>query len=122
MTFELVSMVRWLVGLMAGGMIGAGFGMTQQAARRRYERLQHQGRLRSPWGVMAGSGRRAVYLLMALVLVQMVCPLLFTQGTQWWVSAGVTIGYGVLLFRQKTSGKITTTAEPTPERPAPRRA
>ncbi len=122
MTFELVSIVRWLVGLIAGGMIGAGFGITQEAARRRYERLQHQGRLRSPWGVMAGSGRRAVYFLMVLVLVQIVCPLLFTQGTQWWVSAGVAIGFGVLLFRQRMAGKITTTAEPRSERPTPPRA
>jgi len=122
MALELMIMVRSLLGLIAGGMIGTGFGMIQEAARRRYERLQHQGRLRSPWGVMAGSGRRAVYLLMALVLVQIVCPLLFTQGTQWWVSAGVAIGFGVLLFRQKMSGKITTTAEPRSERPTPPRA
>jgi hypothetical protein len=29
-----------------------------------------------------------------------VCPLLFRDGTQWWVSGGVVAGYGWTLFQQ----------------------
>jgi membrane protein implicated in regulation of membrane protease activity len=50
--------------------------------------------------VMPGSGRRVAYLLVALVLVQIVCPLLFTNGVQWWVSGGLVAGYGVVLYWQ----------------------
>ncbi len=100
MALELMIMVRSLLALIAGGMIGTGFGMIQEAARRRYKRLQHEGKLRSVWGVMHGSGKRVAYLLMALVLVQMVCPLLFKNGVQWWVSAGVVVGYAAILVRR----------------------
>ena len=47
---------------------------------------------------MPGSMRRTAYLLLALVLVQLVCPMLFTDGTQWWVSGGVVAGYACMLF------------------------
>jgi len=40
------------------------------------------------------------YLLIALVIVQLICPLLFVDGSQWWVSGGVVLGYGFVLFRQ----------------------
>jgi hypothetical protein len=33
-------------------------------------------------------------------LVQFLCPLLFAGASQWWVSAGVALGYGWQLFRQ----------------------
>ena len=39
-------------------------------------------------------------LMMALVLVQVVCPMLFVNGIQWWVSGGVVLGYGSVLFSQ----------------------
>ena len=39
-------------------------------------------------------------LLIALALVQLVCPLLFVDGTQWFVSGGVALGYGSILFRR----------------------
>jgi len=32
--------------------------------------------------------------------VQLFCPLLFTNGYQWWVSGGVAAGYGTMLFLQ----------------------
>jgi hypothetical protein len=41
-----------------------------------------------------------VFLLVALVLVQIVCPLFFHDNTRWWVSAGVALGYGLTLFWQ----------------------
>jgi uncharacterized membrane protein len=47
-----------------------------------------------------GSGARVAYLLIALVLIQVLCPLLFVAGTQWWVSGGLAAGYGWSLFRK----------------------
>jgi len=85
---------------MTGIMIGAAFGLIQDAARRRNERLQQAGKLNNGWAVMPGSGRRVAYLLVALALVQLVCPLLFVNGIQWWVSGGVVGGYGAILYRQ----------------------
>ena len=37
------------------------------------------------------------YLLIALLIVQVVCPLIFLNGTQWAVSGGVVLGYGWML-------------------------
>jgi positive regulator of sigma E activity len=48
---------------------------------------------------MPRSGARVAYLLLALALVQIICPLLFSDGVQWTVSAGVGLGYGWTLFR-----------------------
>ncbi len=102
---ELSNVFLSIIGLIAGGCIGLGFGMVQDAARQRNKRLQESGQLKSGWAVMPGSGKRVVYLLVALVLIQMVCPLLFNDGIQWWVSVGVAGGYGFALFRQLARGK-----------------
>src|SRR6266478_9243302 len=96
MATELTNIVLSIIGLIAGGFIGVGFGMVQDAARQRNERLQESGKLKSGWAVMPGSGKRVVYLLVALVLIQILCPLLFNDGIQWWVAGG----YGFMLFRQ----------------------
>jgi hypothetical protein len=96
----MTNMIQAIAGLIAGVLIGTGFGMLQEAARRRNERLQQAGKLNSGWAVMPGSGARVAYLVIVLALVQLICPLLFVGGTQWWVSGGVAAGYGVLLFRQ----------------------
>jgi len=96
-----IMQLLWSVlGLLAGGAIGYGFGRIQEAAQRRYEQRQAQGKFKSEWSAMPGSFRRVTYLLIALVLVQIICPLLFVNGTQWTVSAGVVIGYGYLLYLQ----------------------
>lgn len=95
-----IDLLRALVALAAGGVIGLGFGTIQQAAQRRYEKLQQAGKLNTGWAVMPGSMRRVGYLLIALALVQFVCPVLFTDGIQWWVSAGLLAGYGWGLFQQ----------------------
>ncbi len=100
MATELTNIVLSIIGLVAGGFIGVGFGTVQDAARQRNERLQEGGKLKSGWAVMPGSGKRVVYLLVALVLIQILCPLLFNDGIQWWVSVGVGGGYGFMLFRQ----------------------
>lgn len=86
--------------LVAGGLIGVSFGLVQQAAWRRHQRLEQSGKFNSGWAVMPGSMRRVAYLLVALALVQILCPLLFTANCQWWVSGGVIAGYGSMLYSQ----------------------
>jgi len=93
-------MLQELTGLLAGAIIGVGFGMIQNAARRHNERKQAEGKLNTGWVLMPGSGARVAYLLIALVLIQIVCPLLFKDGIQWWVSGGLVAGYGLMLFRE----------------------
>ena len=100
MQIQIMVVVRSLAALIAGGVIGLGFGVIQNMALRRNQKLEQSGRLNSGWAVMPGSMKRVAYLLVALVLVQIVCPLLFIDGSQWWVSGGVVVGYGALLFRQ----------------------
>ncbi|HUD46846.1 MAG TPA: hypothetical protein VMR33_08450 [Candidatus Baltobacteraceae bacterium] len=84
----------------AGALIGFSFGTIQKAAARRNQQLQSDGQLKSGWAVMPGSMRRVAYLLVALAGVQFICPLLFTNGCQWWVSGGVVVGYGAILLQQ----------------------
>jgi len=55
MATELANMFLSIIGLIAGGFIGVGFGMVQDAARQRNERLQESGKLKSGWAVMPGS-------------------------------------------------------------------
>jgi hypothetical protein len=86
--------------LIAGTIIGLSFGLVQEAAWRRHLRQQQEGNFNNGWAVMPGSMRRVAYLLVAMVLVQFLCPILFVDGCQWWVSGGVAIGYGFMLFRQ----------------------
>jgi hypothetical protein len=89
-----------LIALVAGGVIGCGFGVAQQAALRHHQRLEQTGNFKSGWGVMPGSGGRVALLMMTLVLIQVVCPMLFVNGVQWWVSGGVALGYGAVLCSQ----------------------
>ncbi len=100
MQIHLVDLIRDLAGLVAGGGIGLAFGILQQAALRHNERREQSGQLKNGWSLMPGSGARVAYLLLALILVQLVCPLLFADGTQWWVSAGLVLGYGWVLSKQ----------------------
>lgn len=100
MEIHVADILRSSVGVLVGVVIGLGFGMIQDAARRRHEKRQQEGKLGSGWSLMPGSGARVAYLLIALVLIQIICPLLFSAGTQWWVSGGLVAGYGWVLFRQ----------------------
>jgi len=86
--------------LAAGGLIGLGFAMLQEAGLRHHQRMEREGRVKSVWLLMPGSLGRVVCLLIALAIVQIGCPLLFREGCQWWVSAGVVGGYGFALARQ----------------------
>ncbi len=97
MATQFAQIIAAAAALVAGGTIGAGFGVIQEAARRRNERLQAAGRLTNGWAVMPASGKRVAFLLIALVLVQIFCPLLFSNDTKWWVSGGVAVGYGFAL-------------------------
>ncbi len=100
MQIQVLDIVRPLIGLIAGSLIGLAFGAVQDIALRRNQKLQQVGALNSGWAVMPGSMRRVAYLLIALVVIQIFCPMLFVEGTQWWVSGGLVAGYGWLLFRR----------------------
>ncbi|MFA6540648.1 MAG: hypothetical protein WCT99_03525 [Bacteroidota bacterium] len=79
-----------------GGLIGWGFGTIQNNAYRRNSALQKNGNLNSGWSVMPGSMRRVAVLIMGLVVLQIIFPILFSDTTtQWLVSAGIIIGYGM---------------------------
>jgi hypothetical protein len=102
MQVHFLEMLRNLLALSAGGVIGIVFGRIQNAALKRNQKLQNTGALNNGWAVMPGSMRRVAYLLVLLVLIQILCPLLFVNGSEWWVSAGVVFGYGgALLYRLK---------------------
>src|SRR5215468_9630613 len=94
---HIISLVASILGLIAGIVIGVGFGLVQNLAWRRYKRRQQADGL-TEWNVVPGSMRRVAALMIALLVIQLVCPLLFKDGTQWWVSGGVCLGYGTLLF------------------------
>jgi len=98
-----------VMAVVAGGAIGYFFGIIQKLALRRNERRQQTGELNTGWAVMPGSMTRVAYLLIVLVAIQILCPLLFKDGTQWWVSGGVVLGYGYVLFRrlvQRRTGQL----------------
>jgi len=82
-----------------GAGIGVAFGYLQNVALRRNQRQVETGEFKSGWNIMPGSGGRVALLLITLVIIQLVCPLLFADGTQWWVSGGLLAGYGFMLFR-----------------------
>jgi uncharacterized BrkB/YihY/UPF0761 family membrane protein len=96
----LIDLVSNFAGLVAGATIGYAFGLLQQAALRRNEKRQLEGKLHSGLSLVPGAGARVAYLLLTLILVQVICPLLFRDGTQWWVSGGLVAGYGWTLFKQ----------------------
>jgi hypothetical protein len=96
----LTELLSNFTGLLAGSAIGYGFGLFQQAALRRNEERQLAGKLKNGWTLMPGSGGRVALLLIVLALIQVICPLLFRDNTQWWVSGGVALGYGWVLFQQ----------------------
>jgi hypothetical protein len=104
----MISTLLMGLAVVAGAAIGLLFGRIQDAAARRNARLQNEGRLASGWAVMPGSFRRVAYLLIALVIVQVVCPLLFSGGYEWFVSGGLVAGYGWTLYqgltRRRSSG------------------
>jgi len=100
MEITLMNILRVVCALIAGSLIGYAFGLIQNAARLRHEKRQQEGKFKNAWSIIPGSGARVAYLLVALLLVQLICPLLFVDGTQWMVSGGLVAGYGWVLFQQ----------------------
>lgn len=100
MQTHFLDFLRSALALTSGAVIGYAFGLIQDVAHRRHLRLEKEGKFKNVWAVMPGSGQRVAGLLLALVLVQFVCPLLFVDGTQWFVSGGVVVGYGWMLYVQ----------------------
>lgn len=100
MRFDFLHLAGFAAASTAGALIGLLFGAMQDAAARRNQKLQNSGQFKSGWAVMPGSMRRVAYLLVALAGVQVICPILFRNGCQWWVSAGVVAGYGWALWRK----------------------
>ncbi len=100
MTPQILEVLRCSAGLVAGGLVGICFGLVQEAAGWRYQKLENAGKFSTGWAIMPGSMRRVAALLVALALVQVLCPLLFANGSQWWVSGGLVASYGLVLFRQ----------------------
>lgn len=85
--------------VLAGTAIGWAFGLVQQFAAKRNAQMQATGKLNGVWSLMPGSMTRVAFLLVALAIVQVVCPMLFTGNAQWAVSAGVVVGYGFTLYQ-----------------------
>ena|SRR5882672_1359951 len=100
MPTQIINMIQELAGLTVGVLIGAGFGKVQDAARKHNEKKQADGKLNNGWSLMPRSGARVAYFLIVLVLIQLICPMLFQEGVQWWVFGGVGAGYGFMLYLQ----------------------
>lgn len=100
MQLDFIHGLASVAALTVGAFIGLSFGAIQDAAARRLQQLQSCGKLNSGWAVVPGSMRRTGYFLMILAAIQLICPLLFTNGCQWWVSGGVVLGYGAMLWQQ----------------------
>jgi hypothetical protein len=84
---------------LAGAAIGWGFGLVQQFAAKRLADRQATGKMNSAWSLMPGSMTRVAFLLVALAIVQVFCPMFFTGNAQWAVSVGVVFGYGWTLYQ-----------------------
>jgi hypothetical protein len=102
MSLALIEFLRLSTAAAIGLAIGLGFGVIQRRALLRHAKLQEAGHFQSGWAATPGSFRRVAYLLVALALVQLVCPLLFAPGSlaPWYVSGGLVIGYGWMLYLQ----------------------
>jgi hypothetical protein len=102
-----LEILRPILALVVGATIGFAFGRMQNFARQQHQKMVDTGEFKSPWRIMPGSGGRVALLLVALVLIQIVCPMLFADGTQWWVSGGLLAGYGWTLFLQLRHRRAT---------------
>jgi hypothetical protein len=91
------------VALIIGGSIGLLFGLFQNAAIKRNKELQEKGKIGSNFSLMPGSMTRVAMLLILLVAIQVTCPIFFKSNVQWFVSAGVLLGYGWTLLKKLIS-------------------
>jgi len=103
----LLEILRSVLAVGVGVVIGLAFGRMQSFARQQHQKMVDTGVFKSPWRIMPGSGGRVALLLIALVLIKIVCPMLFSDNTQWWVSGGLLAGYGWTLFQQLRHRRAT---------------
>lgn len=96
---KLVELFQIFGATLAGAAIGWAFGLVQQFAAKRHAQMEATGKLNSAWSLMPGSMTRVAFLLVALAIVQVVCPMFFTGNAQWAVSVGVVFGYGWTLYQ-----------------------
>lgn len=89
-----------LIAIIVGGIIGLLFGTIQNAALTQNKKRQESGQLKNGWMIMPGSFGRIAILLIALVVVQVTCPIFFEGNVQWMVSVGLILGYGWTLLKQ----------------------
>jgi hypothetical protein len=104
-----VQLFQMIAAALAGGAIGWAFGLVQQFAAKRHAQLQATGKMNSAWSLMPGSMTRVAFLLVALAIVQVLCPMFFTGNAQWAVSVGVVFGYGWTLYlamRARIAGRV----------------
>ncbi|HEY3857171.1 MAG TPA: hypothetical protein VGO67_22525 [Verrucomicrobiae bacterium] len=99
MTTTLPYLISGLASLLVGIAVGVAFGYWQKVAASKNQQLYGNGKLGTPWAVVPGSMRRTAGFLILLAAIQIICPLIFNGGFQWWVSGGVAAGYGWCLYR-----------------------
>lgn len=99
MHLTFLGILSMLVAAGIGLSIGYGFGVLQRTARLKNEERERRGQVKNGWSLMPSSGQRVAYLLIALVVIQVLCPMLFSGGIEWWVSGGLAVGYGWCLYR-----------------------
>ncbi len=89
-------LIATMASLLLGVAIGLAFGLIEERIRLRRAKTTRE---RPSYGFGSSTLRRTAYLLATLVAVQALCPLLFSEGLQWSVSAGLLAGYGMVLCR-----------------------
>jgi ABC-type Fe3+ transport system permease subunit len=104
---SIASLLLSVLAFVVGGLIGLAFGAVQQAARRRNEIRQEHGKFSNAWLAMPGSMTRVAFLILALLVIQIGWPVLFAGGSQWMVSAGVVLGYGLMLLKEFRKRYVT---------------
>lgn len=87
-----------LAGLLAGTVIGAVLSLSLGFLARRQT-------VKGSTKKYSGPELRIASLLLALIAVQVVCPVLLNDGTEWWVSGAVVAGYGGMQFRERLKAK-----------------
>jgi hypothetical protein len=103
MQLDWMEWMRAAAGLVAGGVIGIAIGFYQAKTmgwKRSGKACEAPGPLASWRATWPGRLKRVFFVLAVLAMISLACPMLFTQGGKWWVTAGIGLGYGSLLFRR----------------------
>src|SRR5258708_7969391 len=98
-----MEILRSLLALLAGGIIGLVFGLLQNLALRRNERRQQLGQLGSGWAVIPGSAKRVATLLVALALVPIILAV-------WGLTALVAWNYVIICGHFPDGGGVYSSA------------